>query len=175
MGDVTYVSSRGRSLRIRVRPGGEVVVSVPNGTAHTVAEAFVNEHASWIRAAQTRMQRVIQLPKLPRTRREYSALRHNLLVDMTARVRRIEAMVGVSHTRIVVRRAKTRWGSCSRRGTISFTASLAFLPDELREYIAVHEVCHLLEHNHSRAFWAHVASLSPEYKKCKDMLRHYRM
>lgn len=175
MNDVLYVPSRGYSLRLRVKPGGVVIVSVPRGVPQEAAQAFVQTHTSWIEAAKGRMQRVTQLPPLPRSARAYDAVKRRLLADMTARVQRIETLLGVQHSRIVIRRAKTRWGSCSKRGTISFTAHLTFLPEDVREYVAVHEVCHLVEHNHSRAFWALVSSLCPAYKKHKETLRECRM
>jgi predicted metal-dependent hydrolase len=121
------------------------------------------------------MKEVVQLPSLPRSKKEYESLRQDLLRDMQERVRRIEERLHVAHTRMVVRRARTRWGSCSRRGTISFSAHLAFLPAEVREYVAVHEVCHLVEHNHSRAFWELVRTLCPEYDVHKKTLRRFRM
>jgi predicted metal-dependent hydrolase len=175
MGDVLYVPSRGYSLRLRVKPGGVVIVSVPRGMPQVAAQAFVYAHASWIEKAKARMEKVMQLPPLPRAARAYAAIQRSLLEDMTARVRRIETQLGVTHTRIVIRRAKTRWGSCSKRGTISFSAYLTFFPDEVRDYVAVHEVCHLVEHNHSRAFWDLVSSLCPEYKVHKETLRRCRI
>ena len=62
--------------------------------------------------------------------------------------------LGLRYTRIAVRDQRTRWGSCSTRGTLSFSWRLALAPPEVLEYVVVHELLHLREHNHSRAFWA---------------------
>ena len=63
------------------------------------------------------------------------------------------ARLGLSYSRIAVRDQRTRWGSCSTRGTLSFSWRLALAPPEVLEYVVVHELLHLREHNHSRAFW----------------------
>jgi predicted metal-dependent hydrolase len=73
--------------------------------------------------------------------------------------------MGVSFRRLSVRGQKTRWGSCSGRGTLSFNWRLVAAPRAVIEYIAVHELAHVRHRNHSKAFWAEVAGYLPEYKE----------
>jgi predicted metal-dependent hydrolase len=69
--------------------------------------------------------------------------------------------------------ARTRWGSCSPKKTLSFTWRLVMAPMPVIDYVVVHELCHLNEMNHSKAFWARVASILPGYKKQKKWLKDH--
>jgi hypothetical protein len=73
--------------------------------------------------------------------------------------------VGQRPERIQVRLQRTRWGSCSARGTVSVNASLLFLEPELVRYLIVHELCHLRHMNHSKAYWQHVAQFEPAWER----------
>ncbi|UTW55081.1 M48 family metallopeptidase [Kordiimonas sp. SCSIO 12610] len=79
--------------------------------------------------------------------------------------------LGVNYSRISIGDMKTRWGSCSSKGTLRFNWRLIMAPPDILEYVAAHEVCHLLEMNHSDRFWAHVQSCRPEYQKERAWLR----
>ena len=67
--------------------------------------------------------------------------------------------------------ARTRWGSYSSRGTLSFTWRLVMAPLEIIDYVVVHELCHLKEMNHSRAFWERVETILPDYKRRRKWLK----
>lgn len=73
--------------------------------------------------------------------------------------------VGDTPKRVQVRLQRTRWGSCSARGTISVNAALLFLAPELSRYLVIHELCHMRHMNHSGAYWRHVARFEPEYRR----------
>jgi predicted metal-dependent hydrolase len=81
--------------------------------------------------------------------------------------------LGVDYTRIAVRDQRTRWGSCSTRGTLSFSWRLALAPPEVLEYVVVHELLHLIEHNHSRAFWALLDEHRPGWRAQAAWLREH--
>ncbi len=74
------------------------------------------------------------------------------------------AEMGVSYRQIRVGSAASRWGSCSSKGNLNFSYRVALLPDELLDYVVVHELCHLRQMNHSPAFWALVEAQMPDYK-----------
>lgn len=89
-------------------------------------------------------------------------------------VRHAEAMSGTVGRRIVglsVRDTRSRWGSCSSRGTLSFSWRLILAPEEVMRYVVAHEVAHLIELNHSDRFWRIVESIAPDYRVHRRWLR----
>lgn len=82
-------------------------------------------------------------------------------------------LTGGHYTSITVRDQKTRWGSCSSRGTLSFNYRLIFAPPVILDYVVVHELCHLTHMNHSKDFWDMVAGIMPEHKTYRRWLRDH--
>lgn len=89
------------------------------------------------------------------------------------RVTYFHRITGGHYTSITVRDQKTRWGSCSSRGTLSFNYRLIFAPPAVLDYVVVHELCHLTHMNHSKDFWNMVATVMPDYKIHKKWLREH--
>jgi len=81
-------------------------------------------------------------------------VRRKTVIELLPRLEEAARRYGFSYSRGMVRHQKTRWGSCSTRGTISLNMKLLFLPPELVEYIFLHELCHTVHMNHSQHFWA---------------------
>lgn len=79
--------------------------------------------------------------------------------------------IGTKFHQVKVNSARTRWGSCSYNGNISFPWRLILAPEEVIDYVVVHEVCHLEIKNHSREFWQKIDKLFPDYQKQKRWLR----
>lgn len=80
---------------------------------------------------------------------------------------------GGCYTSVTIRDQKTRWGSCSSRGTLSFNYRLIFAPPAVLDYVVVHELCHLTHMNHSKDFWNLVGLVMPDYKIHKRWLREH--
>lgn len=78
---------------------------------------------------------------------------------------------GVSYRNITIREQKTRWGSCSSEKNLNFNWKLILAPPEVLDYVVVHELCHLKEMNHSKAFWDEVGKVMPEYETYKLWLK----
>lgn len=104
-------------------------------------------------------------------RREYLANKEMARTIVTEKVRNFSRKYGVEYGTIAIRNQKTRWGSCSKKGNLNFSYRIVFLPPELQDYLVVHEVCHLKEFNHSRAFWDLVAREVPNYRELRRKLR----
>ena len=94
--------------------------------------------------------------------------------EFAARARALAAPIGKSVTRIGVRDPKSRWGSCSASGALSFSWRLIFAPETVIDYVVAHEVAHLVEMNHSPRFWRLVATLVPDSKAPRTWLKRHR-
>jgi hypothetical protein len=91
---------------------------------------------------------------------------------LEACTRHADAM-GVKVRRITVRDQKSRWGSCSSSGDLAFSWRLILAPAHVLDYVAAHEVAHLLEMNHSPRFWRHVLKHCPHAREAKNWMRHH--
>lgn len=100
-----------------------------------------------------------------------SHLRLMARVELPARTLELAALHQCPVRTVSVRNQRSRWGSCSRRGTISLNWRLVQVPIEVRDYIILHELMHLREMNHSRRFWSHVAAVCTAYEECEAWLR----
>lgn len=81
--------------------------------------------------------------------------------------------IGVCYKRIIIRDQKTKWGSCSRKGNLSFNWRLVLFPDEILRYVIIHELCHLVHFNHSDRFWEMVEQYDPRFRESVGWLKKY--
>jgi predicted metal-dependent hydrolase len=89
----------------------------------------------------------------------------------TERVELLSGRYGFTYQKIRISSARTRWGSCSSKGTLSFTWRLVLAPLEVADYVVIHELVHTKIKNHSKTFWARVGELLPDYKTCVRWLK----
>ena len=81
------------------------------------------------------------------------------------------SLLGVTYSRLSIRRAKTRWGSCSRKGNLNFNWKLLMVPEPVMDYVIIHELAHLKEMNHSKNFWKLVDKHCPQWRKHRRWLK----
>lgn len=91
--------------------------------------------------------------------------------DLAEAVEHHCGVLGVTARRLSVKDTRSRWGSCSSEGVLSFSWRLICAPPEVLDYVAAHECAHLLEMNHSDRFWGHVARTCPDWKRHRRWLR----
>jgi predicted metal-dependent hydrolase len=95
--------------------------------------------------------------------------------ELGPRLKALSTEIGIDYARLSVRRQRTRWGSCSTRGTISLNVCLMFQRPEVVRYLMIHELCHRRHMNHSKRFWSLVASHEPEWQALDaELLRGWR-
>ncbi|WP_135209971.1 M48 family metallopeptidase [Vitreimonas flagellata] len=93
--------------------------------------------------------------------------------DLVARVAAHAETLGVKPSRLQVKELRSRWGSCSSDGVLSFSWRVICAPEFVLDYLAAHEVAHLREMNHSRRFWAHVRKCMPDYERGREWLHEH--
>jgi predicted metal-dependent hydrolase len=104
-------------------------------------------------------------------RRDYLKHKEGARALAHARLEYFNEFYRHSYTKVTIRNQKTRWGSCSKKGTLSFNYKIALLPLSHADYIIVHELCHLAEFNHSKKFWDLVAKTIPRFREIRRALR----
>ncbi len=170
LGEVVLAQSpRARRISIRVRPSGEVRLSFPHGVSQRRALAFLEEKAVWVEAARQKLaaRRAALPPALPPEveKARIEELRRAAKADLPMRIERLAKATGLKYAKMTIRAARTKWGSCSGRGTISLSLFLMTLPEHLRDYVIVHELCHTVHHDHSPRFHALVDRLTGGHEK----------
>ncbi len=110
-----------------------------------------------------------------RSRKLYSVNKEAARMLVHERVRHFMQYYGPHHNisigKIAIRNQRSRWGSCSKKGNLNFNYKLIFLSPVLQDYIIVHEICHIKEFNHAKAFWSLVGETIPEWKKLRNELK----
>lgn len=167
--DYEVIYSDRRTLSISVK-GGRLIVRAPRGTPGSVIKKSISKHARWIEK---------HLEESKRKTEFYSSLGDEDIKRLKKLAREIlpkktayfAEIMGVSYGRITVTSAKTRFGSCSSEGNISYSYRLMLYPDEAIDYVVVHELAHRRQMNHSPEFYKIVASVFPDYKYRKALLK----
>jgi hypothetical protein len=171
---VTYElrrSKRAKYMRLRVMPGGAVVVIAPHAARYGAIELFLRASAGWLESAISRMRQFRSLPVSGRA----AYLKHKEAARSLAlaRLAHFNHLYCFQFGRVAIKNTKSLWGSCSRKGNLNFSYKILFLPPTLCDYVIVHELCHLQELNHSRHFWGLVEKALPEYRVHRTELRRY--
>lgn len=167
--DIIY--SNRKTLAIQVNTKGQVLVRAPRRTSRAAIDRFLTEKEDWILKHLKKMNlaRTETPPPLDDgARRHYICIARDIFTQKTAYY---AAIMNVTYGHISIREQKTRWGSCSGKGNLNFNWRLIFAPEEVLDYVVVHELAHRREMNHSKAFYAIVESILPDYKNRKKWLK----
>ena len=165
----TIVRSSRKTVAIQITPEGQVILRCPNRMPQQEVLRFAESKRDWIKKHLAALS--VQPPLPPFTEAELHALAAQIKPCIAEQTAYYAGLLGVTHGRITIRAQRSRWGSCSSKGNLNFNCLLALVPDDVLNYVIVHELCHLLEMNHSPAFWANVALLLPDYKKQRQWLK----
>lgn len=165
-------SRRARSLRLEIGSSG-LVVTKPWFISRIFMEQFILRQADWIIKNLAKHKNAEVLPKIEKD--ELVVLKKRAAKILISRLEFFNQVYNFKYKSISVRDQKTRWGSCSRTGALNFNYRLVLLPEALLDYVAVHELCHLKEMNHSSRFWAQVARTIPDYKIRRKELEKFRL
>lgn len=164
------IRSKRKSLALQVKGDGRVVVRAPLRLPKDKIDSFVMEYRDWIEKQKKRVQE-LSSKRYVITERERTDGIQKALKIFPERTAFFAERMGVDYGRITVREQKTRWGSCSQKGNLNFNWKLVLMPQELLDYVVVHELAHRKEMNHSARFWAIVEQELPDYRKRRNELK----
>ena len=170
---VQIIRSRRKTLGIEIASPGVVLIRAPMRMPLYEIRKTVAEKQGWIeKHLAEAARREAEAEAVPRiTAEEINDLADRALAWFPPRVRAYAERIGVRFGRITIRNQKTRWGSCTSEGNLNFNCLLMLCPEEVRDYVIVHELCHRLEMNHSKRFWAEVEKQLPDYRQPRKWLK----
>lgn len=173
--EVEIVRSKRRSMALQIRTDGSVLARVPMRISDRTIRRFVTSHARWIEENRSRMfarrQHLAENPyDIPAWESLTASDKKIAKQKIIERVDYYADCMGIDYGSISMRNQKSRWGSCSSKGNLNFNYRLAYLPQELLDYVVVHELAHRRHMDHSKAFWQEVETNYPAYKDCRRIL-----
>jgi len=173
IGPINYIrSSRAKRISISVKVD-RVRVAVPEGVSMKKAQKFVESKREWINKHVQRLKELKRTYKKPSTLQNIERAHAKTVLILTLEI--LAKKHGFSYNRVFIKNQKTLWGSCSHKNNINLNVKLILLPEQLREYIILHELVHLKVKNHSSKFWNELARLCPDYRERRRELRTYRL
>ncbi|MCR5769956.1 MAG: M48 family metallopeptidase [Butyrivibrio sp.] len=171
--NINIIRSNRKTLSLEIKNAGELIVRAPSRLSEKRIYKFIAEKEDWI-------QKHLQIAALRQESEENS---ENLsewdikvLTKEAQRVipiltRQYAGKMNVTYGKITIRHQKTRWGSCSSTGNLSFNCMLMKTPRPIQEYVVVHELAHRVEMNHSERFWKVVEKYMPDYRERRKWLK----
>jgi predicted metal-dependent hydrolase len=167
--EYSIIRSKRKTISLQIK-GRDVIVRAGNWVPKWFISQIVSQKYDWImRKIQNNLSTQIKT---------YTP---SQLIEMKDRAKHIfppkinyfAGLIGVSYNKVSFRNQKSRWGSCSSRGNLNFNIHLVNVPEFVLDYVIIHELCHLIEHNHSARFWSLVALHCNEYKESINWLKEY--
>lgn len=168
--------SHRKSYALEIKPGGAVTMKVPLHPSKQFMTQFLMDKEKWIKL-KYKKQCEVELYKNEHVMSEQQKkaleerYRSAAKEYIPKRVAYYQTYVGAGYEKITIRDQKTRWGSCSSKGTLSFNWRLMLAPPTVLDYVVVHELCHLIHMNHSKAFWLAVEEIMPDYREHRNWLK----
>ena len=167
------IRSKRKTIAIKVCDDGSVIIKAPRFASKAQIYSFINTKTDWIEKTQKKVKergaRLATVGKL--TEIELKELVAAAKEHIPERVAYFAPAVGVKYGKITIRKQRSRWGSCSSAGNLSFNALLMLTPTEVLDGVVVHELCHIKQMNHSAAFYREVSRILPDYKERNKWLK----
>lgn len=167
--DIEIIRSGRKSIELRICPDGHIRVRAPFVMTDAEITDFLKKKSKWIEKHQQKREQEMPVQRL--SARDIRDLADQAAEIIPEKVRFYAERIGVNYGRITIRNQKTRWGSCSGKGNLNFNCLLMLVPEEVQDYVVIHELCHRREMNHSPRFWAEVEKIMPDYREQRAWLK----
>ena len=168
----TVIRSNRKTLSLQIKPDGTLVVRAPLHLPEREIRRFLREKSGWIEKTLQKVNAEKTAgEEAPLSLEDIRELADRALKELPPRVRYFASLMGVTYGRITIRNQTGRWGSCTSVGNLNFNCLLMLAPEEVRDYVIVHELAHRKEMNHSAAFWEQVEAVLPDYRERERWLK----
>jgi len=165
-------SKKARRLIMSLKDDGMLTVAIPYWVSYKEAKKIISSNPLWVKKYILKMEeRKIKNGLLPKNNKVSS--HKEAILRLKDRAKKIAEQNGFSFGKISVRDQRTRWGSCSLKNNISLNAKLRHLPDQIIDYVILHEFVHTRIKNHKQSFWDEMAKYLDSPKKLDGKLKEY--
>lgn len=166
------IKSKRKTVSITVEKDASITVKAPISASKAAIEQLLEKHRPWIekRQRQVRERASRRAPLSPQQIEEMKKLARDVMERKTRYFARI---MGVKYKYVKITSAKTRWGSCSADNAICYSYRTMLLTDRQRDYIAIHELAHIKQKNHSGFFYAEIEKVMPDYRQVQKSIKDF--
>lgn len=161
------IRSHRKTVAIQITNDGRVLVRCPMRAKASDLQRLVESRKDWIAA---HLAALTPIPPLF-TQTELETLTQQAKAWIPERTAFWAKQMGLSYGRVTIRHQRSCWGSCSGKGNLNFNCLLMLFPREVADYVIIHELCHRVNLNHSKEFWALVAKFDPDYATHRSWLK----
>ena len=165
-------SARAKRIGIRIDISGSISVTVPPWASFEQAKEFMLSRLPW---AKRHLAHIVELRGNIGSENLSVVDRHEAARALAVRIELLAGQHGFGYNRLSIRNQRTLWGSCSKGNNISLNQNLIRLPQELQDYVILHELVHTRVKNHSAAFWKELCRVCPPAKTHRRQLRRYKL
>ena len=169
IGDVLFENSfKAKHIIISIKLPNKIRVAVPQNISFNEAKTFTNSNKNWIQ------KKLLQIAFTINNKIQLKPIDINIArIPLEKRIKFLSTKYGFSYKKLFIKNQKTRWGSCSQKNNINLNARLMHLPQELIDYVIIHELVHTKIKNHSITFWSKLDELVGNAKYYKTKLNNY--
>jgi predicted metal-dependent hydrolase len=164
--------ARVKRISLRVSPHG-ITVTFPYFVPYREGLEFFLSKRDWVKSAVERQKAKIGNEYVP-SADEIEALRAQAKAELPPRLSELADKYGFKYNEVHIKHNSSNWGSCSRKGNINLNLNLVRVPSELRDYVMLHELCHLRYLNHGPEFHKLLESICPGHRDLQKRLKNYR-
>ena len=160
-----------KTISVEISREARIIVRAPLKMKVSDIETFLASKSEWIEKHLADMKKKLENAPPRLTKSQLAEIKKLAKEVIPPRVARFSSLMGVEYKGIAFRAQKTRYGSCSSKKNLNFNLAIMLMPEEIIDYVIVHELAHLKEMNHSDRFWREVERILPDYKRRRDWLK----
>jgi predicted metal-dependent hydrolase len=159
---------KAKQLKLSIGLDGRVKLTLPYYLPYFAGKIFIKEKESWIIENFKKSKERLSTKLSAAAEKELRKKAKPLIINL---VNHYSTLYNTKYHKIFIKNQQSLWGSCSRNKNLNYNWRISLAPETVMRYVIVHEICHLIEMNHSPRFWKLVALTIPEYKMHRQWLK----